>query len=50
MDGRQKRISQLEKVLDAIDELNMNAKWFVMQTLEQELGVKVQLAKDKVTE
>jgi len=41
-----KNIDQLEDILTLIDKANFNMKWFIMQTLERELGVKVQTGKD----
>ncbi len=41
-------IAQLEKIMRLIDEASMNHRWFIMQTLEHEMGVRVQTAKDKV--
>ena len=41
-----KAIDQLEEILTLIDKANQNMKWFIMQSLEKELNVKVQTGKD----
>ena len=42
-----KDIDQLEDILTLIDNATTNMKWFIMQTLENEMGVKVQTGKDR---
>jgi hypothetical protein len=41
-----KDIDQLEEILTLIDNATANMKWFIMQTLEKEMGVKVQTGRD----
>ena len=38
-------IEELEEILRLIDNATTNTKWFIMQTLEFEMGVEVQAAK-----